>query len=148
MKLYLIDVSCNVYHTKYTMLITFLISIIIVTIAVGLWSLIILFRKPSGISYGSKGSITGTCGDTMEIVLTFHNGRVYDGTYWTDGCPHSFMCLYSAVQLARGKRPEYILDLNYKAVVKSVGGLPEDHMHCATLAIQTLHSAVDEYMSK
>jgi nitrogen fixation NifU-like protein len=129
------------------MFITLLIAIIIVTIAVGLCSLIILFRNPRRISYGSKGSITGTCGDTMELVLTFHNGRVHDGSYWTDGCPHSFMCLYSAVKLARGKKPEDILDLNYKAIVKSVGGLPEDHLHCATLAIQTLHSAVDEYMS-
>lgn len=129
------------------MITSFLLALIISTIAVGIWSLLILFRKPRSVLRGSKGRITGKCGDTMEIVLDFRDGRVYSGSHWTDGCPHSFMCLFSAVKLAKGKKPEDILDLDYKAIVKSVGNLPEDHLHCATLAIQTLHRAVDDYMS-
>ena len=37
-------------------------------------------------------SITGPCGDTMEIWLRVKNGVVADATFWTDGCGSSIAC--------------------------------------------------------
>ena len=92
--------------------------------------------------------ITGTCGDTMEVRLKFEAGRVVETSHWTDGCVYSMNCLVQAVELARGKTPEEILDIFPTHIERRVGGLPLDHMHCAALAVQTLHAAVDDHMQK
>jgi len=38
--------------------------------------------------------------------------------------------------------------VDYEAIEKAVGGLPEDKMHCASLAAETLQEAVNQYFLK
>ena len=100
-------------------------------------------KEPDGMSH-----VTGTCGDTMEIRVKFKNNRIAEISEWTDGCLFSVNCLHAAANLARGKEPDQALDIDYNAIQKSIGGLPEDHMHCATLAAAALNEAVSNYMKK
>ena len=48
-------------------------------------------------------SLTGPCGDTMEIWLKVENGRIADASFWTDGCGPSIACGNMATQLAKGR---------------------------------------------
>jgi nitrogen fixation NifU-like protein len=82
----------------------------------------------------------------MEIGLEFKNGRVIEFSYWTDGCVYSLNCVCRAAEMAKGKTAQAILDIDAKSIEKAVGGLAMDHFHCAALAAETLHSAVDNYM--
>lgn len=50
--------------------------------------------------------------------------------------------------LAKGKTPDEILEIDPKTIQESVGGLPQDQMHCARLSVQTLNAALDDYMRK
>ncbi len=54
--------------------------------------------------------------------------------------------LLAASRLAKAKSPVEVLDIDPKAISKAAGGIPEDHQHCAVLAAQILHLAVDKYM--
>lgn len=88
----------------------------------------------------------GSCGDSMKISLLFKDGKVDRATYWTDGCRMSNACAAAATQLALNKTPEEIADIDYKAVIENVGGLPEEDVHCATLAAGTLQEALKTYL--
>lgn len=82
----------------------------------------------------------------MKISLLFKDGKVANATYWTDGCRMSNACAAVATQLALHKTPEEIADIDYKAVIEGVGVLPEEDIHCATLAAGTLQEALKTYL--
>lgn len=82
----------------------------------------------------------------MEIRLRFEGDRMVEGSSWTSGCAHSFNCVCAAVELAKRKTPAEALDIDSAMIREAVGGLPEDHWHCAGLAAETLHAAIDNYM--
>ncbi len=90
--------------------------------------------------------LTGTCGDSMKISLVFSGGRVADAKYWTDGCRMSSACGAAAAKLALNKSPEEIADIDHIAIERLVGGLPEEDLHCATLAAGTLQEALKNYL--
>ena len=95
-----------------------------------------------------KGRITGTCGDTMEICLSFKDNKVMDAACWTSGCVYSLNCVTAAGELAKGKTPDEIIRIDAHLIQESIGGLPKDHMHCATLAADTIHEAAGNYIKK
>jgi len=47
--------------------------------------------------------------------------------------------------LAQGRSLEEALQLEPEDVAKAFGGLPEDHRHCARLAVNTLGEAIADY---
>jgi len=86
--------------------------------------------------------LRGKCGDVMKISLKFMDDRVAEAKYWTDGCRMSGACGAAAAKLALGKSPEEIADIDHLAIQREVGGLPEEDLHCATLASGTLQEAI------
>lgn len=114
----------------------------------GIWVGLYYWLSPHLEHPDGKARVTGTCMDTMEIRLRFSHGRVVESSYWTDGCASSLNCVCSAAELAKGKTPEEILEIDADLIGKSVGGLPSDSLHCARLAEETLHSALDDFMRK
>jgi nitrogen fixation NifU-like protein len=92
------------------------------------------------------GSITGSCGDTMEIFLCLKDGVVSEASYMTDGCGCSGVCGSVACELAINKRVERLSDITGETILEVLGGLPEDNVHCAFLAAETLQAALDTCM--
>ena len=92
--------------------------------------------------------VKGTCGDTMEIFLKFQNDRVEKASYKTDGCGSSALCGSFTAELAHGKSPEDLLELEAHDLLRAIGTFPEKDKHCATLSILVLHEAVNNYMIK
>jgi len=90
--------------------------------------------------------ITGECGDTMEIYLKFKDNHVVDASYFTDGCASSMVSGSFASELALGKSPEELTDITADDVLAAIGRLPEDDLHCTTLAARTIQAALDNYM--
>jgi len=118
---------------------------VLIAVAV-VWFAVYLYLNPYLKQPNGKARITGTCGDTMEICLEFQRGKLINSSYWTSGCASSLNCVCAATDLARGKSPEEILDIDGNTIRDSIGGLPTEYMHCADLAAETLHAAVDDYM--
>lgn len=103
-----------------------------------------------GIMHGADGysRVTGTCGDTIEVFLRFENERVKEATFQTDGCGSSTVCGSFAAELAHGKSPDELTDINGEMILNILGGLPEEDRHCAFLASEALQEALDDYMRK
>ena len=120
----------------------------VLVIIVCLWFGVYYLRNPRIANPDGKARITGSCGDTMELRLRFRGNKVEKATHWTNGCTFSLNCLLSTAVLAEGKTPGELLDIAPETIRDAIGGLPNDHMHCATLAVETLKEAVNDYMKK
>jgi nitrogen fixation NifU-like protein len=92
-------------------------------------------------------SVLGPCGDNMEMWLKARGGIVKEVTFWTDGCSATIACGSMATELAKGKTLGEALAISAEVVARSLGGLPDDHAHCAGLASLTLKKAIIEYMN-
>jgi nitrogen fixation NifU-like protein len=64
------------------------------------------------------------------------------------GCQYTQACASAVGKLAQGRTLAQALQLAPADVVAELGSLPEDHLHCARLAVNTLGEAIDDYYQK
>jgi nitrogen fixation NifU-like protein len=88
----------------------------------------------------------GVCGDTMQIWLTIAEGRIEDCSFMTNGCGSSIACGSAISELARGRTIEEAAELDDETILKHLGGLPQEDVHCAVLAATTFFRALDSYL--
>ena len=93
------------------------------------------------------GSVTGPCGDTMEIWLKVKDDRIINVSFWTDGCGTSIACGSLATEMIRDKNIGQALQINQGEILRALGGLPEDSIHCALLAADTVKAAIQDYLA-
>jgi len=92
-------------------------------------------------------SVTGICGDTMEMWLRVENGRISRVTFWTDGCGPAIACGSMATELAMGRNVDDTIGIAALDIVQALDGMPDSHVHCAMLAAKTLKKAVLRYLN-
>ena len=93
------------------------------------------------------GRITGPCGDTMEICLKVRDNRVMNASFWTDGCGTTIASGSMVTELAKGKSVLEAQKIRQQDILDALGGLPEDSLHCALLAANTLKEAIKDYLA-
>lgn len=92
--------------------------------------------------------LRGGCGDTMEFFLKFEDNRVLEASFQTGGCGSSTVCGSFAAEMAVGKKPDEIKKITGEDVVHKLGNIPKDDEHLAFLAVETLQSALNDYLMK
>jgi nitrogen fixation NifU-like protein len=97
-------------------------------------------RKPDGFA-----KIKGPCGDTMQISFRVKDGRLSKIKFTTDGCASSIAAGSMATELAQGRKLEEAADISQRIILYALDGLPEESVHCALLASNTLKEAVKNY---
>lgn len=102
-----------------------------------------LLDNPSG-----KGTAVGQCGDSIEVSLRIDGGVIAEIKVLPLGCVYTLVCASAMSELAKGRDLDLALELEPHDVVTAVGGLPDDHLHCARLAVNTLGEAIADYYSK
>ncbi|TEB11264.1 iron-sulfur cluster assembly scaffold protein [Pelotomaculum propionicicum] len=91
------------------------------------------------------GQCSGECGDTIGIWLSVKNERITRATFWTDGCGATIACGSMITELVTGRPVAEAKKINRDTLLHALGGLPEDHVHCAALAADTLAEALQDY---
>ena len=92
-----------------------------------------------------RGLVQGWCGDTMEITLRLNGGTIKEATFITDGCGSTLACGSMLTQMLIGMtltQAEWVLP---EDLIKALDGLPEESLHCAGLAVSTLHNALFDW---
>jgi len=97
-------------------------------------------RNPDGFA-----EIKGPCGDTMQISFKVKDGRLSKVRFKTDGCASSIAAGNMATELAQGKKPEEAAEISQQMILDALDGLPEESVHCALLASNTLKGAIRNY---
>jgi nitrogen fixation NifU-like protein len=96
-------------------------------------------EKPDG-----HAVITGPCGDTDEFFMRVVGGRIREVRFRTTGCFFTIAACDAVASLADGRTIREGLRITKESVLEYLGGMPEDHEHCALLAADTLHRALRE----
>jgi nitrogen fixation NifU-like protein len=105
-------------------------------------------KNPSGV--GKIGN--PTCGDIMEVYIKVEKNKkgeeiIKDIKFKTFGCAAAIATSSMITKLAKGKSIKNAEKINYKDIVKSLGGLPNIKIHCSTMANQALKKAIENYKS-
>jgi nitrogen fixation NifU-like protein len=91
----------------------------------------------------------GSCGDTMEMFLKMKDDLILQSTFQTDGCGTTIACGSVATELSRNKSFTLALGgVTADEILKQLGGLPPEDVHCAQLAAETLRRALADYLYK
>ena len=93
--------------------------------------------------------VKGSCGDTMEMFLRVKDEMITACTFQTDGCGTTVICGSTATELATGKSfIEALGAVSAAGILEALGGLPDDSVHCAQLAAETLRRALADCLSQ
>ncbi len=93
------------------------------------------------------------CGDVMKLWLKINpkNKKIIKVGWRTFGCASAIAStsMLSSMLLEKGGLN---LDVAYKItpkdIIKRLGGLPDNKIHCSVLGDQALRKAIDDYYSK
>ena len=113
-----------------------------------------LFHNPRNWGKPPNDEITeshiyeGPCGDTMQFFLKIKNNKIDKANFITDGCGATVACGSQTTMLIEGRSLEFAENLKSKDIEMALNGLPEDHKHCAELAIRTLRRLIEKYKYK
>jgi nitrogen fixation NifU-like protein len=94
------------------------------------------------------GKLTGTCGDTVQISIRVENSKIKKSMFISDGCGTSIACGSMLTEMIKDKTIEEALMINSNDLLRSLGGLPEEHVHCTVLVVNVLQAAIDDYKKK
>jgi nitrogen fixation NifU-like protein len=97
-------------------------------------------RSPDG-----SAKIKGPCGDMMQISFMVKDHRISKIRFRTDGCASSIASGSMATELAQGKKLEEASEISQQMILDALDGLPEESVHCALLASNTLKEAMKNY---
>ena len=88
------------------------------------------------------------CGDVMKIQLKVEDNRITDIKFRTFGCAAAIASSSILTELVKGKTLEEAKNVTYDVLVKTLGGLPPQKIHCSSLAIEALHKAIEDYIKR
>jgi len=89
-----------------------------------------------------------TCGDVMKIYLKVEDERIVDISFETYGCAAAIATSSIATEMVKGKTLEEALQLKNRDVVKALGDLPPEKIHCSLLAEEAIKAAVEDYRKR
>ncbi|MCU0800083.1 MAG: iron-sulfur cluster assembly scaffold protein [Candidatus Thermoplasmatota archaeon] len=110
------------------------------------------YYSPYGMEklFGPDGyaKVRGACGDTMEVFLKLDEvQRVHMG-FLSDGCIATVACGSMLSKMVRDRTVEEVLNMTEEDLISALGGLPDDHRHCATLTLDTMFKALLDLMTR
>lgn len=87
------------------------------------------------------------CGDMIKLYLKIdeQSKRITDIKFESYGCASNIATASIVTELAKGKTLEEAKKIGWKAADKELGGLPPVKVHCAVLAVDALHMAIENY---
>ncbi|MFX1412012.1 MAG: iron-sulfur cluster assembly scaffold protein [Promethearchaeota archaeon] len=101
--------------------------------------------KPPNKEITESHAYEGPCGDTMQFFLKIKDNTIEKANFITDGCGPTVACGSQTTLLIEGRSLDFAENLTPKDIDMALNGLPEDHKHCAELAIRTLRRLIEKY---
>ena len=92
------------------------------------------------------GIITGPCGDTMEFFLKVQSKRITCIKFMTDGCAPTIACGSMLSKMVIDKTFHDVSKISNQDLIKALNGLPDENLHCAKLAVDTIQKAIENYL--
>lgn len=88
-----------------------------------------------------------TCGDSLLLFLKVDNDVISDAKFRIKGCGAAIATSSMTTEMVKGKSLEVALALTDVEVAEALGGLPDEKMHCSSLAVGAIHAGILRYIS-
>lgn len=92
--------------------------------------------------------VVGSCGDAIEVFIKVDAGCISGLKVMPHGCAYTQACASAMSDLAMGKPLDDAAQMDPGLIIERLAGLPEDHHHCARLAVNALCAAIEDYYHK
>jgi nitrogen fixation protein NifU and related proteins len=96
---------------------------------------------------GYSDTCTASCGDSMWFWIKVNNNVIQKASYVSDVCIGSVTSGSILAEMIKGKTIASALRISKDDILKELGGLPAQFVHCAKLAKDTLNMAIIDYNS-
>jgi nitrogen fixation NifU-like protein len=93
-------------------------------------------------------SYKGPCGDSMEFMIRIDRDRIAEVRFQAIGCAASYASGEALSRMVEGMDLEDAEHVTEQDVLDHLGGLPEEKVHCAKLAIRTFRRSLYDYLLK
>lgn len=108
------------------------------------------FLKPKNIGkianpdgYAQIGNMV--CGDQLDFFLKVEDGKIKDVKFLSFGCASNIATASVMTQKVKGMTVVQAKKYAWKEIVKELGGLPQQKIHCSVMAVEGLQKAITDY---
>ncbi len=108
------------------------------------------FLKPKNIGkianpdgYAQIGNMV--CGDQLDFFLKVEKGKIKDVKFLSFGCASNIATASVMTEKVKGMTVEQAKKYAWKEIVKDLGGLPHQKVHCSVMAVEGLQKAITDY---
>ncbi|MFA5023817.1 MAG: iron-sulfur cluster assembly scaffold protein [Patescibacteria group bacterium] len=98
-------------------------------------------KGPDG--YAQIGNMV--CGDQLDFFLKVEKGKIKDVKFLSFGCASNIATASLLTEKVKGLTIAAAKKYNWKKIVKELGGLPNQKIHCSVMAVQGLQKAIANY---
>ncbi len=108
-----------------------------------------IFKPDDGFTFNAQG-MTGNikCGDQMMFMLHIEDDVILDARWKTYGCASAIASTSMLSEVIKGKGIREAYNIKPADIVKHLGGLPDNKIHCSVLGDKALRAAIDDYLAK
>ena len=85
--------------------------------------------------------------DNIAVWINVDSNIITDVAFTCNDCPACTASGSAVTEMARGQNLETVRQLSVQEVVNFLGGLPEDKIPCAELALTAIREAAGDYLA-
>ena len=111
------------------------------------------FQHPKNIGEMKAPSATASvgnmvCGDQLSFSILVKSGVIKDIKFLSFGCASNIATASVMTSMVKGMTLEEAKNFDWNKIVKELGGLPSQKIHCSILAVEGLKKVIAEYEKK